>query len=133
MKKVALLILLMAAPAAAVPPTYELRCRGSIPGRPMRVELVNGQRAGYDRLIVSFRFSDRPAPQGLAPGQCSWIDRGMRPGEPIRLEEDILQGQSSAANYLTSPAHYWTFYGYNTNRGFLQVTRSHYGKPMRFD
>src|SRR6185503_16440573 len=88
------------------------------------------------------------------PGQCSWIDRGFRQGEPtqIRLEMVSFAQQQQARHgspvdrsptaaerypdaqnvpqYLENSDHYWTFWVYNTNNGYMQATGNKYFKPL---
>lgn len=135
---------------------YELRCRGgglrfnSTPGRNlptgeqmmnMTVDFVVGTQAAAGRDL------------NLKPGQCSWVDRGFRPGEPaqIRLEivnfgqqKQMLHGTpvdrsptaaetypdaQNMPQYLSNQNRYWSFWVYNTNNGYLQATGNRYLKP----
>lgn len=41
------------------------------------------------RLTVGFRKGSKPASQGLNPGECSWMDRGMRDSEPDSICHDV--------------------------------------------
>ena len=117
---------------ASQPQSYQLRCRGARTEREMQISIEKGRIEGFNKLVVGFKFGTRPAPRGLDPGQCSWIDRAMRQGEPLRLEENIPENSQSAADYLRSPGNIWTFYVYNTGKGYFQVTKSHFGQPMNY-
>jgi hypothetical protein len=99
----------------------------------MSVAIEPGSSEGVNQLTVVFTKGSRPADQGLAPGQCSWIDRGMSQPEPNRLIQDIDANSQSAADYLNSPSNYWTFYVFNTGKGYFRVTKSHFGKPVKID
>jgi hypothetical protein len=112
--------------------SYQLRCRGARTEREMQFSIEKSHIKGFNKLVVGFQFGARPAPKGLNPGQCSWIDRAMRQGEPLRLEENIPENSQSAADYLRKPYNYWTFYVYNTGKGYFQVTKSHFGQPMNY-
>jgi hypothetical protein len=137
--------------------SYELRCRGgglrfnSTPGRtlPTGEQMMN--------LTVNFSAGTQGANSGqdlnLKPGQCSWVDRGFRQGEPtqIRLEmvyfgqqKQMLKGSpvdrsataaqsypdaQNVPQYLSSSNRYWSFRVYNTNNGYLQATGNRYFKP----
>lgn len=114
------------------PQSYQLRCRGARTERDLQISIEKSRIKGFNKLIVGFKFGTRPAPRGLDPGQCSWIDRAMRQGEPLRLEENIPEHSQSAADYLKKPYNYWTFYVYNTGKGYFQVTKSHFGQPMNY-
>lgn len=138
--------------------TYELRCRGgglkfkSTPGR----TLSSGEQ--MMNVTIDFAAGTQGAGAGtpiLNPGQCSWIDRGFRTGEPaqIRLELVYFAQQSQSLHgspvdrtptaaerypdaqnvpqYLSSSDHYWTFKVYNTGTGYLQSTSQRYFKPLK--
>jgi hypothetical protein len=88
---------------------------------------------------VSFRFirGSKPSKDGLAPGECSWLDRGVRSDEPDRVVQEI-EGVGGAERYawmkdLQSPASYWTF-NVHTSRGRLLATGAERnGKPVVSD
>jgi len=138
--------------------SYELRCRGgglkfnSTPGRT--------SSSGEQMMNVTIDFA--AGTQGasartpiLTAGQCSWVDRGFRPGEPtqIRLEivsfaqqQQALHGSpvdrtptaaerypdaQNVPQYLSSSDHYWSFWVYNTGNGYLQSTSQKYFKPLK--
>jgi hypothetical protein len=91
----------------------------------------------------------------LRPGQCSWVDRGFRKGEPtqIRLEIVYFAQQQQARHgspvdhsptaaevypdaqnmpqYLSNSDRYWSFWVYNTNNNYLQATNQRYFKPLK--
>ena len=122
----------VSAVAMQQPQSYQLRCRGARTEKEMQISIDKGRIKGFNKLIVGFKFGTRPAPRGLDPGQCSWIDRAMRQGEPLRLEEDTPEHSQSAADFLRKTSNYWTFYVYNTGKGYFQVTKSHFGQPMNY-
>src|SRR6266542_5232063 len=94
--------------------SYPLMCRG-----------VKGAEIGFETgSRMSFKFKKGtakadagadPASSGLAPGECSWPDRGMRDGEPDIFFHKIKDGMSlSDAEYswtkeLDNPDNYWVF------------------------
>jgi hypothetical protein len=107
------------------PPSYALRCRGT---NDLKVTVVLA--AGF--ATYTFKKGTRKADAGLAPGECSWLDRGMREGEP----DTLIQGNTpnptlfspppldwSWTEVLKDPENYWTFYVY-TAEGSLVVTDS---------
>ena len=137
--------------------SYELRCRGgglkfnSTPGRtlPTGEQMMN--------VTIDFVAGTQGAAvrrPNLNPGQCSWIDRGFRQGEPtqIRLEmvsfgqqQQTLHGSpvdrsptaaerypdaQNVPQYLANAERYWTFWVYNTNNGYMQATGNKYFKPL---
>jgi hypothetical protein len=75
--------LLVAAPASAQP-SYRLNCRG---GPSMRIvtnhDVPSPGHVGAIAMTISFQAGAIPALPG--PGQCVWMDRGFRPGEPQQL------------------------------------------------
>ncbi|NWH08371.1 MAG: hypothetical protein HXY22_06975 [Alphaproteobacteria bacterium] len=68
-------------PALAEPASYPLICRG---GPDMRIatahDVPDGVNTGQNAMTVYFRASANPANPG--PGECVWMDRTFRPGEP---------------------------------------------------
>lgn len=74
---------------------YQLDCRGGAP------ETIGFQltAAGKNQLYVGFKGGTKPSGQGLAPGECSWPDRGFRAGEPTNL---CVQNVSDIVLHSTS-------------------------------
>src|SRR5690349_24554819 len=72
--------------------SYELRCRGgglkfnSTPGR----NLSTGEQ--MMNMTVDFAAGTQAASayKTLSPGQCSWVDRGFRNGEPRQIRFEIV-------------------------------------------
>ena len=137
---------------------YELRCRGgglrfsSTPGRslPTGEQMMN--------VTVGFNAGTQAAggrAENLKPGQCSWVDRGFRMGEPTQIHVEIvyfaqqqqkLKGSpvdssptaaerypdaQNVPQYLSDSNHYWSFSVYNTNKGYLQATGQRSFKPLK--
>jgi hypothetical protein len=106
------------------PPSYPLVCRGG-----PSLEIV----IWPDSRNIGFKFvrGTKPAGEGLAPGECSWIDRRMNAGEPSRLSQNVEDLDSLKAGTLApenrwyeelhSSDKYWTFMVYNKWRQ-LNVT-----------
>lgn len=67
--------LLFATAAQAAPKTYALACRGG-------GDTTLGTSTSPASLIFYFQRGTKPAGQGLLPGQCSWLDRGVGAAEP---------------------------------------------------
>lgn len=107
--------------------SYPLICRG---GPSMRFLAHEGNvQHTYNILGLFFTAGTRPAgPRGrdLAPGQCSWVDRGFRPGEPDILQQEVAANVTSQPWFreLKNPAIRWTFYVYNTRQGVMKITRA---------
>lgn len=144
-------------PSTPVPESYELRCRGG----GLKFNSTQGRTSSSGEQMMNMTVDFAAGTQGsgayktLSPGQCSWVDRGFRNGEPtqIRLEiVDFAQLQQSrhgspvdrsptaaesypdaqnVPQYLTSADHYWSFWVYNTGNGHLQSTRHRYFKPLK--
>ena len=145
-------------PSMPTQQSYELRCRGgglkfsSTPGR------TSSSGEQMINVTIDFAVGTQGAGTGkpnLNPGQCSWIDRGFRPGEPpqIRLEivsfaqqQQALHGSpvdrtptaaerfpdaQNVPQYLSSSDHYWTFWVYNTANGYLQSTNQRSFKLLK--
>ena len=66
---------------AQTPQSYPLICRG---GPSMRIvtshDVPDGVTARQNTMRVFFRAGAAPGNPG--PGECVWMDRGLRPGEP---------------------------------------------------
>lgn len=152
------LIVFVAVACASAQRTYELRCRGG----GLKISTARGAvtSSGEQMSNVTVKFAAGTAPAGasirsaLAPGQCAWVDRGLRQGEPteIRLEmvtsgqtKQILHGSSTDSSrpraeiapdatnmqdYLSSASKFWSFWVYNTNRGYFQGGTSRAFVPL---
>ena len=147
-----------AAPAMLMQQSYELRCRGG----GLKFNATPGRTASSGEQMMNMTVDFAAGTQGasartpiLTPGQCSWVDRGFRPGEPtqIRLEivsfaqqQQTLHGSpvdrtptaaerypdaQNVPQYLSSSDHYWSFWVYNTGNGYLQTTSQKYFKPLK--
>jgi hypothetical protein len=100
------------------PPDYPIRCRGA-----RGMASTDGKN-----LIVDFKKGDRPATQ-LQPGQCSWLDRGLRLNEPTRITDTrptADEAHKTAANINAGTT--WTFWVTNTGTS-LKATASAKGTP----
>lgn len=113
--------------AIAQTPDFPLRCRGA-----SGVASSNG-----NNLVIDFSPSGGPAGQGLQPGQCSWLDRALRPGEPTRVVDarfSASEAQKEAQDMNGGGVR--TFWVFNAGE-FLHATASAPGtpthKPVRFD
>ena len=138
--------------------SYELRCRGGA----LKFSSSPGSTSSSGEQMMNMTVNFAAGTQGagartpiLTPGQCSWVDRGFRPGEPteIRLEMVYFAQQQQALHgspvdrtptaaerypdaqnvpqYLSSSDHYWSFWVYNTGNGYLQSTTHRYFKPLK--
>jgi hypothetical protein len=86
--------------------TYPLVCRGG------------GGTLGYNSpqnsAYLYFQKSSQSAGAGLAPGQCSWVDRAIGPREPTCVQQSgvsatawIFPGQQIVNSYFTSDRAPW--------------------------
>ena len=81
--------------------SYELRCRGGA----LKFRSSPGSTSSSGEQMMNMTVNFAAGTQGagartpiLTPGQCSWVDRGFRPGEPteIRLEMVYFAQQQQA-------------------------------------
>jgi hypothetical protein len=105
--------------AARTPEDYPLVCRGG-------GSLAIGTAPGEGNIGFRFTRGTKPAGEGLAPGECSWKDRGMYPNEPDRVSQHIEEvvGAPKPGWYeeLHSSGRYWTFMVSNNGAGQLIAT-----------
>ena len=144
---------------AAAQTAYELRCRG---GEGLKFTSTPGRYLQTGEQMMNMTVEFIPGTQGtgdgrgsnLNPGQCSWVDRGFREGEPTQIRLEIVgfgqlrQVQHGSAvdrtpsaaerfpdaqnlpQYLSDPKHHWRFRVYNTSQGYLQATGHGLWKPV---
>jgi hypothetical protein len=106
--------------SSARPPDYPLRCHGA----------ANMARTTGQTLIVEFSSSGGPAGNGLAGGQCSWDDRGFRPGEPTRivdLRPTVGEARNTARSIIQGAI--WTFWVYNYRGSYMRAVSDYPGTP----
>src|SRR5260370_6550948 len=119
--------------AARMQQSYALVCRGSA-----NLEIDTADTApGEENIGFVFTRGTKPAGEGLGPGECSWVDRGMHDDEPDRLSQHVSSKAGPNLPYegprllpihtkpwseLHSPDKYWTFMVYNDRQGQLIVT-----------
>ena len=145
-------------PTMSMQQSYELRCRGG--GLKFNSTAGSTSSSGEQMMNMTVDFAAGAQAAGgrgenLRPGQCSWVDRGFRKGEPtqIRLEIVYFAQQQQARHgspvdhsptaaevypdaqnmpqYLSNSDRYWSFWVYNTANGYLQSTRQKYFKPLK--
>src|SRR3989440_6356995 len=116
-----------ASEAAGTPEDYPLVCRGG-------GSLVTGIAPGERNIGFTFVRGTKPAAEGLAPGECSWKDRGMYPNEPDRVSQHVEESSDSLKvggtlapenrwyEELNSSDKYWTFMVSNNGKGQLIAT-----------
>jgi hypothetical protein len=69
---------------------YNLTCRGDLAD----IQRATGSQPGFEQLSFTMRKAGTgPASDGLLPGQCTWDDRGFRPGEPLKVRIDVTPTQ----------------------------------------
>ena len=146
-------------PSMSMQQSYELRCRG---GGSMKFNSTPGSTSSSGEQMMNVTIDFAVGTQGagtgkpnLNPGQCSWIDRGFRPGEPPQIRLEIVSfGQQAEARhgspvdrsptaaerypdaqnvpqYLSSSDHYWTFWVYNSGQRYLQSTSQRVFKVLK--
>ncbi len=110
--------------------SYPLRVRS---GGGLRYWAENTKTPQLVKVIVTFQPGTRSASYGLRPGQGAWLDRGMRSGEPTRLEYLVHESDAQKIfDYLRTTGNYYVFECFNTGKGYLQVTKA-YPKSVRID
>src|SRR6266545_5923553 len=118
-----------AAAQGAPKPTYPLVCRGD----KAAVIKDDGPPRG---VSLKFKKGSASADSGLAPGECSWLDRGLNAAEPnilvqpteqLRADEAAVSAEYKWTVDLKDPDKYWTFEVYNDRKGQLIITGSHKG------
>ncbi len=116
--------------AAAQAATYPLVCRGD---RHALIEAID------DPQGVSLKFKKGTAAFGpaTAPGECSWLDRGMNAAEAdilvqpgLALADVWFSVEDKWTADLKDPDKYWTFDVYSDKKGRLIVTDSRKGRPV---
>jgi hypothetical protein len=106
------LMLAPSSPTLAAPPDFPIWCRG-VQG----MASTNGKN-----LIIDFRPASGPAGNGLEPGQCSWLDRSLRPNEPMRIvSEEFAPATARQIAGIINNGQTWTFWVFNVGR-FLHAT-----------
>src|SRR5882762_7212533 len=126
--------------AARLAESYPLVCRGSESFKldpPTKCEGCTNVETEEPRArYVAFTFirGSKPSGKGLAPGECSWLDRGMWADEPDRIVQEI-EGVGVDEKYawikeLHSPASYWTFNVYSSHGRLLATGSERNGKPV---
>src|SRR6266545_2475419 len=87
-------------------------------------------------VSLKFKKGSASAASGLAPGECSWLDRGLNAAEPnilvqptrqLRADEVAVSAEYKWTVDLKDPDKYWTFEVYNDRKGQLIITGSHKG------
>ena len=100
--------------AANAQQSYPLTCRGG-----GTLTIAND---GSNGVRIRFQPGRGAAHEGLSPGQATWSDRALRPGEPTT----ICDSGTSAAAYvgqLVQSSQYVILQVYNDGHGCLRVTR----------
>ncbi len=124
------IILVLVLQATAAETSYPLRVRS---GGGLRYWAENTKTPQLVKVIVTFQPGTRSASYGLRPGQGAWLDRGMRSGEPTRLEYLVHEIDAQKIfDYLRTTGNYYVFECFNTGKGYLQVTKA-YPKSVRID
>lgn len=93
--------------------SYPMICKGG--GAMQARVLANG--------TIQLRFDPSASAGDAQPGQCAWIDRGFRSGEPTTLS---LRGDRRGMNYLLDgmlSGDRFYVHGYNNGSGAMVVTR----------
>jgi hypothetical protein len=87
---------------------------------PLRCHGRQGMASAQGReLTVEFEKGTQPADQSLGPGQCSWLDRGLRPGEGTHIVDERSSSDEArrAADRINAGA-IWTFWVHASGQSF---------------
>ena len=100
---------------AQTPSDFPMWCRGT----------AGMASSSGKNLIIDFTPAPKRAPDGLEPGQCSWLDRTLRPNEPTRIvsEQFSVSTAQQVAGEINGGAD-WTFWVFNVGRFFKGTTSS---------
>jgi hypothetical protein len=101
------------APAEAAPRSYPLICQGA-------GSMVASIKSN---ATIALRFSPGREASVVRPGECTWVDRAFREGEPTVLS---LTGNRHGADYLLEgmlSGERFYVHGYNDGNGRLVITR----------
>lgn len=99
--------------AEAAPRSYPLICQGA-------GAMVARVQPGSS---IALRFTPGREASVVRPGECTWVDRGFRDGEPNVLS---LSGNRRGVNYLIDgmlSGDRFYVHGYNDGNGRLVITR----------
>jgi hypothetical protein len=95
--------------AASSSPEFPMRCRGA-----KGMATSNGTT-----LVVTFAKSAHSATQGLQAGQCAWIDRAVRVGEPAHIDVPLgSAGDARRGVDQINAGGLWTFWVVNAGTSF---------------
>ncbi|MBD2449460.1 hypothetical protein H6G76_20295 [Nostoc sp. FACHB-152] len=105
--------LLSAAPVMAQV-SYPMTCRG---GGTLTIS-----NDGNNGVKIGFQPGRGAIYEGLEPGQCTWSDRSLRPGEPTVICDNGARSAQYVARLVRTDG-YMTVDVYNNGQGCMQVTR----------
>lgn len=129
------------AAVAKLTDSYPLVCRGTetFKAAPPSSSCEGCVNAAKVPKFVGFKFirGSKPSGKGLAPGECSWLDRAMWADEPDILIQEF-DPFASVEKYawikeLSSADSYWTFNVYSTRGRLLAINAERNGKTVLFD
>lgn len=108
----------------------QVRGPAGIAGRPYYTLACHGAGLSVrDAPPVGLTMAFRPgtyatASRDPAPGTCSWLDRGFRPGEPgVLYIDNSVYGAASTIIQATSHAEVFHVQAYNNGLGDMVVVR----------
>lgn len=111
-------------PRGDQPQSYPMTCRG---GGTLTISNDNNTDLERERrgsgVKIKFQPGSSAAPQGLSPGQCTWSDRALRPGEPTTICDSSARSAAQYVGQLVQPDQYAIMQVYNDGQGCMQVTR----------
>ena len=101
------------AAAEATPHSYPLICVG---GGAMQAKILSN-------ATIQLKFGGGQEAGSPQPGQCTWMDRGFRPGEPtVMLLRRDREGMDYILNGMLGNGRF-IVHVYNNNAGAMMVTQ----------
>jgi hypothetical protein len=121
---------LFTTPGISAQASFPLECRG---GGKISFRFSHAR----DTITVGFKPGTKPSGQGLVAGECSWRDRGFRPGEPPFIchrgitQFDIFWGDNPTTVIAQSNQALWYLGALRNPNAFVTFNVFNEGSCMR--
>jgi hypothetical protein len=110
-------VLVAGGAAPAVAQGFPMICRGG--------GFLSIANTAPNAVRISFAKASGPISAGLAPGQCTWVDRAIGATEPSRICDQASRAAGYAGGLLLNTNHI-TLRVFNNNVGCFVVSRVGY-------